>query len=318
MLAASHGNAMAGACQFVLQPQEVFIGFELRIILHYDQQPAERAVQLRIGLDLLLRTPRSAQSRARIGDFLDDCLFMFGEAFDCLHQVRNQVRAALQGHVYLSPSPIHTFALGHQSISRAHCPAENSQTEQYQKPDYHKCNFHLSLISRGGPRVRPPPQSVLDNSQKARADPRRPPFSFVRAGRAVYRTAPGPHRWPAHSGLPRASAIPPQLPRAAMHGARGQRSWIPNRSSAAAAPSYRRARRPPSAASAAALRAVRAPLAHGRTLCPPRGSQSHPCQTERAAVPACREIRWESNPSTSALRLRSIAAAMDCPGRATI
>ena len=46
VLAALHRDAIFSAGQFVLQAQEIFVGFQLRIIFHHHQQAAESAVQL--------------------------------------------------------------------------------------------------------------------------------------------------------------------------------------------------------------------------------------------------------------------------------
>src|SRR5450755_277263 len=40
------GDAIFGAGQFVLQAQEIFVGFELRVVFHYDEQAAQGAVEL--------------------------------------------------------------------------------------------------------------------------------------------------------------------------------------------------------------------------------------------------------------------------------
>ncbi len=54
-------NAVLGSGQFELQLAEIFVRFQVRIILHHDQEPAQRAVELVVGGDLLLGGSGPAQ-----------------------------------------------------------------------------------------------------------------------------------------------------------------------------------------------------------------------------------------------------------------
>ena len=68
---------------------------QLRIILGDHQQPRERAIQLLVGLDFLLRRAAAGQRRAGVGDILEHFGFVRREALHGVHQVGNQVGAAL-------------------------------------------------------------------------------------------------------------------------------------------------------------------------------------------------------------------------------
>src|ERR1035441_5148835 len=55
------GDAVLGACEFVLQAQKVFVRLQLRIIFHDQQQAADRSIELSVGGDLLLWSARREQ-----------------------------------------------------------------------------------------------------------------------------------------------------------------------------------------------------------------------------------------------------------------
>ena len=88
-----------------------------------------------IGLDFFLRRASATQRRAGIGDFLYHGLFLFGETFDGLDKIGNQIGTALQRDVHLCPSRVDRFALGNQRVPRARGPAEDAQDTQDQHSD---------------------------------------------------------------------------------------------------------------------------------------------------------------------------------------
>ena len=90
-----HGDTVFRAGQFVLQAQEIFVGLQLRIIFDQREQTAQCSVELAVRGDFLLWRAGTEQRRTRAGDFAKDGLFLRGVAFHCLHQVGNQISAAL-------------------------------------------------------------------------------------------------------------------------------------------------------------------------------------------------------------------------------
>src|SRR5581483_3004946 len=103
-----------GSGEFVLQAKEVFVRLEVRIVLHHSQQAAEGSVEALVGRDLVLGSARGKQGGAGVGDLAENRL----------HQVRNQVRAALQDDVHLRPCSFHRFVLSDQGVAHANVRAE--------------------------------------------------------------------------------------------------------------------------------------------------------------------------------------------------
>ena len=119
VLAALHVDPVFRARQFIHQTPELLIGFQLRIVLHDDQQPAECAFQLLVGLDLLLRRARSGHLGAALAMALNTPSSL-RVPFDGVHQVGNEVGAALQSDVHLRPGSVDGFPLADQFVTRAH------------------------------------------------------------------------------------------------------------------------------------------------------------------------------------------------------
>src|ERR1700688_1968097 len=130
-------DPVLGAREFVLQAQEILIGPQLRIILHDQQQSAERSVQLPIGRDLFLWRSRRKQRRPSLRDVAEYGHFLLGIALDRLHQIGDQIGAPLQHNVYLRPRRLHAFVLGHQRVPHAYVLAEEEKADH---PDYNNEN----------------------------------------------------------------------------------------------------------------------------------------------------------------------------------
>src|SRR5208282_457575 len=80
-------DAVLGAGEFVLQSEEVFVGFQLRIILDDHKQAAECSIELAVGSDFLLGCAGGKQGRAGFGDVAEDCDFLLGVTLHSLHEV---------------------------------------------------------------------------------------------------------------------------------------------------------------------------------------------------------------------------------------
>src|SRR5688572_14106634 len=90
---AFHRNPVLGARELVHQPVELFIRFELRVIFDDSEQASERA-GLRVGGgDALLRRSRREQPRSRVGDVLEDALFVRREPLHRFDKVGNEIVA---------------------------------------------------------------------------------------------------------------------------------------------------------------------------------------------------------------------------------
>src|SRR5262249_12805336 len=126
------GNAVLRASQFILQPQEVFVRLQLRIVLYDEQQAAQSAIQLAIGGDLLLRSAGREQRRPRFRDVSEDGLLLLRVSLHRLNQVWNQVGTTLQDDIHLRPRRFHGLVLGHERVPRADI---GSKDRQYKHAD---------------------------------------------------------------------------------------------------------------------------------------------------------------------------------------
>ena len=114
------------AGQLVLQPQEILVGFQLRIVFNDGQQSAEGAVELAVGGDFVLRCLGAHQCGSGRGDVVEDGLLLCGISFHRLDEVGNQVGAPLQNNVHLRPLGFHCFVFHYHLIAAADIhPAEN-------------------------------------------------------------------------------------------------------------------------------------------------------------------------------------------------
>src|SRR5712691_1919394 len=132
-----HGDAVLRARQLILEPQEVLVGFQLRIVLHDHEQTAKSGIKLYIGGNLLRRRMRGKQGGARLGNFAEDYLLLHRDALHRLHQVGNQIRAALQHDIHLRPRRIHRFALHRHLISAVDERTAEQQSHQCQNEQDH-------------------------------------------------------------------------------------------------------------------------------------------------------------------------------------
>ena len=58
VLAALDHDSVFGAGQLVLQSKKVFVGLQIGIIFDHHQEAADSAIELRVGVNLLLRRLR--------------------------------------------------------------------------------------------------------------------------------------------------------------------------------------------------------------------------------------------------------------------
>src|SRR5690606_27793527 len=96
------GDAVLGAFELRLQLQEVLVGLGLRVVLGHQQQAADRALQLPLGLLELFKGcfiagihVDAAYPRARLGHLGEHLLLVLGIPARRRHQVGHQVGAPL-------------------------------------------------------------------------------------------------------------------------------------------------------------------------------------------------------------------------------
>ena len=97
------------------------------IVLDDGQESAQRRIKLLVGGDFAGRRIGGKQRGAGPGDIAEDGLFLFRDTFDGFHQVGNEIGAALQHDINLSPGGPHSFVLDHRLIANGNVVAEDEQ-----------------------------------------------------------------------------------------------------------------------------------------------------------------------------------------------
>jgi hypothetical protein len=139
-------DAVFGSRQLILQAQEVFIRFQLRIVLHDHKQAANCTVQLLIGGDLVRRRASREQPGTGCCDIAEHLLFLPRDALYGFNQVGNQVGAALQHNIDLRPRGLDRFILSHEIVADAYVLSERDQRDQYQDNKHNQTCFHVLLL----------------------------------------------------------------------------------------------------------------------------------------------------------------------------
>ena len=125
------GDAVFGAGELILQAQEVFVGFKLRIILHNREQPSKCTVELLVGCNLLLRRAGRKQCRAGLGNIAENLLLLLRITLHSLDQIRNQVSTALQHDVHLRPCRLNRLVFTDQRVAHAHVLSKDKKGDQH-------------------------------------------------------------------------------------------------------------------------------------------------------------------------------------------
>src|ERR1019366_2541387 len=141
------GNPVLRPRQLILQAQKILVRLQLRIILHDQQQPPDRSIQLPVRGHLIGRRLRRKQRRPRLGDVSKNRHFLLRISLHRLHQVRNQIRAPLQHDVHLRPRRLHRLILRHQLIAHAHVLSKQRQHDHHQHRQYNQALAHVTLLN---------------------------------------------------------------------------------------------------------------------------------------------------------------------------
>src|SRR6266852_4058970 len=141
-----HRNPVFRSRQLILQPQKILIRFQLRIILHHHQQAAQRRIQLPVRRDLVRRSLRPYQRRARRRDIPEHLLLLHRKSLHRLHQVGNQICPPLQDHIHLRPRRVHGLLFHRHLIPPAHIHASQRQRQNQQHRQNYDCRFHSHLV----------------------------------------------------------------------------------------------------------------------------------------------------------------------------
>src|SRR6266446_48560 len=211
-----HRDSILGARQLVLQPQKVFVGFQLRIIFNHNQQAPESRIEPLVGGNLVGRSIRTEQSGARLGNIAKNGYFLRREAFHRLHKVRNQVRAPLQDHVHLRPRRVYRLPFYRHLVPATYKRAAQQQANHQQNRQDRESYFHDCL----------PPLTITHLSCRSAAigvsaDDGPTPRSLSPVRPDSHHTQAAPHRCP--NSWPLAGVAP--LPTPARSRRSMRQSW---------------------------------------------------------------------------------------------
>src|SRR5208337_426411 len=140
--AALDGDAVFGSGQLVLKGQEVLIGFEIGIVLDDGQQPAQGAIQLAIRSDPVCRRSGAQQGGAGIIDVSEHFHLLRRITFHGCHEIRNQVGAPLQHHIYLRPCLFDSLIFADHLVSAADVRQSNNKGNQRQYSHHNQQCLH--------------------------------------------------------------------------------------------------------------------------------------------------------------------------------
>jgi hypothetical protein len=139
---AGDGDAIFGTGKFVLQAQEIFVGFELGVVFDDGKEATDGAIELSVGGDFVGRSLRVEQSGPGFCDLAIDGFFVSGKTFDGGDEVGDQVGAALELDVNLGPIGFDLLVERDHLIFAAHVHAAEDggdDDEDYENGD---CGFH--------------------------------------------------------------------------------------------------------------------------------------------------------------------------------
>ncbi len=118
VIAPRHLQFVFQIAEIALQLEEIAAGFQIGIILRQREQPAERGRQRAFGLralrDVALR--QRLRRRAHLGHLFQHAALVRRIAFDGLHQIADEVGAALELDVDAAPGLIGHLAGAHQPV----------------------------------------------------------------------------------------------------------------------------------------------------------------------------------------------------------
>src|SRR6267142_206139 len=90
---------------------------------------------------------RAQQGGTRLGNITEDNLLLHSKTLHSLHQVGNQVRAALQNDIHLRPRGIYGFSFYGHLIPAADERASEHQSNHSKDDQDHQTFFHIHLNS---------------------------------------------------------------------------------------------------------------------------------------------------------------------------
>ena len=118
VIAPRHLQFVFQVAEVALQLEEIAAGFQIGIILRQREQPAERGRQRAFGLRALLDVAlrQRLRRRAHLGHLFQHAALVRRIALDGLHQIADQVGAALELDVDAAPGFVGHLAGAHQPV----------------------------------------------------------------------------------------------------------------------------------------------------------------------------------------------------------
>ena len=139
---AGDGDAVFRAGEFILEAEEIFVGFELGVVFDYREESADGAVELAVGGDFVGRSLGVEQGGASFRDFAVDGFFVSGEAFDSGDEIRDEVGTALELDVNLRPVGFDLLVERDHLILAADIHAAADGGDDDEDYEYGDCGFH--------------------------------------------------------------------------------------------------------------------------------------------------------------------------------
>src|ERR1700733_5429008 len=129
---------------------EILVRFEVWIVFDHYKQTPECTVELIIRVDLFLRRFRTGHGGAGVRNIREHRGLFLRITLHRLHQVRNQIRAALQIGIDLAPLPGDGFFFHRQLVTRAHELAAAKHKSEDHNNQYDNSGLHRLILLYSG------------------------------------------------------------------------------------------------------------------------------------------------------------------------
>ena len=135
-------DSVFGVDQFLLQLEEIAVGFELRVVFHHRQHLLQGVDQLALVGLLVDGSLTGHALGAKLSDALEDLLFVGRVAFDRRNKVGDKIVAALEFGVDVAPRIADVVSQSNQRVVRKNDVHDRNEDDS---GDYSKRHPHSYL-----------------------------------------------------------------------------------------------------------------------------------------------------------------------------
>src|SRR5579863_4285819 len=139
-------NPVFRTFELKLQLLEILVRLQVRIVFDYHEQSSQRPGKLIVGVDFLLRRFRAQERGTSVRNISEHRGFLLRITLDRLHQVRNQIRPALQIGIDLAPLSRDGFFFHRQFVARAHELAASQHKSEDHNNRYDNSGLHGVIL----------------------------------------------------------------------------------------------------------------------------------------------------------------------------